>query len=116
MSPLAHFPGGPRYWGDAQIYLNPIVLCFDNKECDKLLKIEIPNPIDKKTSSIKASFKEDDEMRNTLLKENPKDLRIEFYDREGKTIRIIYMRECKCVEMPNNEVEIQLESWEDKYF
>jgi len=41
MSPLAHFPGGPRYWGgDAQIYLNPIVLCFDNKECDKLSKIE----------------------------------------------------------------------------
>ena len=116
MSPLAHFPGGPRYWGgDEQIYLNPIVLCFDNKECDKLLKLGIPNPIEK-TSSIKATFKEDDEMRNTLLKENPKDLRIEFYDREGLTIRRIYMRECKCIEIPDNEVEIQFDSWEDMYY
>lgn len=117
MSPLAHFPGGPKYWGaDNNIYKNPIVLCFDNKECDNLLKIGVPNPIDNWIKSIKATFREDDDMRNTLLKEDPKELRIEFYDREGLTVRRIYLHNCKCIEKPDYEVEILFDNWEDMYY
>lgn len=114
MSPLAHFVRPEMAtWVDTQIYWNPIVLSYNNIEFDRLTKIGVPF---ENNSSIKATFNEDDKLRDVLLKDNPKDLRLDFYDKEGKTIRVIYMRQCECKELPNYEVEILYEKFEDFYF
>ena len=121
---LAHFPCGSTWHDtDGGIYLNPIVLCFNDKECDKLLKTNLL-PFYGKDKDLKdfltafktVTFREDDELRTVLLNEQPKEMRLEHYDREGLLIRKVLIHGCKCIEMPDYEVEIQFDSWEDLYF
>jgi len=116
MSRLPHFIRRGAYdYVDTQIYLNPYALCFDNHESVNMTKISLPPYKEDEKFSIVA-FREDDEFRTLLLKEQPKDVRIECCDREGTIIRVVYMRECKCIEKPDYEIEIQYESWEDIYY
>lgn len=112
---LAHFTNiHTSTYVDTQIYWNPIVLSFNNKECDKILKLG-PLPKDKNTV-IKATFREDDEDRNLILKENPKDISIEHYNREGIIIRKMIIHGCVFTELPDYGIEIRFDNFEDLYF
>ena len=122
MSPLAHFPGGPRNWDwGGPIYLNQFVLCFDNHESKDMLKLKnfLPSYNLKEnyiTQFKSITFKEEDEFRILLLEKQPKDLSLEQYNKEGKLIRRVLMHGCEFIEMPDCEVEIKLDNFEDLYF
>lgn len=115
MSPLAHFSGPIRdnLLTSNDYKYNPMVLSFNNKECDKILKLGMPI---KNNSSIKATFREDDDDRNIILKEKPKDMSIVQYDREGIINRKTIIHGCDFTELPEYEIDIKFEWFEDFYF
>lgn len=80
---------------------------YGNKEKDKYL-----------SENKSVTFKDNDNFRDILLEQKPKELKYKVFDKEGNLIRELTMYEMEYIENPKNQYEVGLKfkDFEDKYF
>lgn len=124
--PLVHFPGNSCNY-DAPLHLPLIVISYSTYE-SKSIKLSdnflscYPIYTNKRITEDyldlykTITFKEDDELREILLKDKPNELSIIVYDREGLVIRKFDMFGVEYEKMDDYKISIKFRNFEDYYF